>query len=143
MKKLVILSLSFLFFSCVEGMDAPTQQDLSNQPYIYMRVNTNERTFTQVSNTIFSSDLFNFYGIIDSNDQCNIFVSTSNTGVTAIDSISVKYLGNLYHAKSSILKDVQINNAERIEGTFSGQFQKNNDPNINLSITDGSFRVIK
>ncbi|MFM2229848.1 MAG: hypothetical protein RL607_1106 [Bacteroidota bacterium] len=142
MKKIVFLSLSFLLFSCVDGVEE-TPQDVSNAPYIFMRVNNTERTFSQVSYTIYNSELLNFYGVIDSNNQCNVFVSSTNTGATAIDSISLKYLGNLYHAKSSTLKDVQINNGERIEGTFSGQFQKNNDPNVNLSITDGSFRVIK
>ena len=142
MKKLFILCLSLVLSSCVDGVDeAP--QDVSNDPYIFMRVNNNDRTFSQVSYTIYNADLLNFYGIIDSNNQCNIFVSSSNTGATAIDSISIKYLGNLYHTKSSTLKDVQVNNGERIEGTFSGQFEKNNDPNVNLSITDGSFRVIK
>lgn len=142
MKKLLLLCLSFVFYSCVEGVD-DTAQNVSNDPYIFMKVNNNDRTFSQVSYTIYNADLLNFYGIIDSNNQCNIFVSSSNTGTTAIDSISLKYLGNLYHAKASTLKDVQVNNGERIEGTFSGQFQKNNDPNVNLSITDGSFRVIK
>lgn len=143
MKKIFALAILCTLLSCSsEDSFTPTPPNTTIAFMDYRVDNTNKST-TSVSYIYSSANTLKATGTHDGANNCVMFINDSGTGSNIIQTIEIKHQGLNYVPASNLLTDVIVNNANSVEGTFSGVFRKDSDPNIQIAVTNGFFRVLK
>ncbi|WP_353088730.1 hypothetical protein [Flavobacterium sp.] len=143
MKKLFALAIFCTLLSCSsDDSFTPTPPNTTIAFMDYRVDNTNKST-TSVSYIYSGTNTLKATGSQDGANNCVIFVNDSGTGSNIIQTIEIKHQALNYLPGTNFTTNISVNDAERIEGTFSGIFLKDSDPNIQISITNGFFRIMK
>ncbi len=143
MKKLLLLPLLLILFGCSNDESAPNTPPNLNISFMEYRVDNTTKTTTNVSYIYSASNTLKATGTHDGANNCVIFVNDSGTGSTIIQTIEIKHQALNYLPGTNFTTNISVNDSERIEGTFSGVFRKDSDPNVQISITNGVFRIMK
>jgi len=143
MKKIFALAFLCTLLGCSNDDNVTPTPPNTTIAFMDYRVDNTNKSTTSVSYIYSSANTLKATGTHDGANNCVIFVNDSGTGSNIIQTIEIKHQALNYLPGTNFTTNISVNDAERIEGTFSGIFRKDSDPNIQISITNGFFRIMK